>query len=124
MRTQVVWLIVAVLIFSAFQEGRAAGSVLLRFGSSPVTLTGTLDTDATATPHLYLRLDQPISVAAERHANSASTDVMNQREVEVYGFVSNQPIHNVRIALTGVLSPNTGEARPVALEVRSAQYLP
>lgn len=122
MRAHVVALVVAVALFGMIQGSSAANVVLLRYGSRPVTLTGTLDTDATR--HLYLRLDQPISVAADRPANPASTDLINQREVSVYGFVSDRPIHDVRIALTGMLSPNPGDPRPVALEVRSAQYLP
>ncbi|WP_143433085.1 hypothetical protein [Herbaspirillum camelliae] len=116
MRTQTVALIMAVVFFGMIQTSSAAGVVLLRYGSSPVTLTGTLDTDATR--HLYLRLDQPISVAADRPANPASTDLINQREVDVHGFVSNQPIRDVRITLTGVLSPSPGDARPIVLEVR------
>lgn len=122
MRKQTVAIVVAVVFLGMIQGSGAADAGLLHFGKNLVTLTGTLDTDATR--HLYLRLDQPISVAADQPSNPASIDLVNQREVDVSGFVSNRPIHQVRVTMTGVLSPSPTDPRPIVLEVTSAQYLP
>ena len=110
----------AVALFGMGHAVSAAEATLLHFGS--VTLVGTLYTDATR--HVYLRLDQPITVASDLPSDRRSSGLIDQQEVDVAALVFSRPVNGVRMSLTGQLEHGVTGSRALMLAVQASQDLP
>jgi hypothetical protein len=109
-----------VAVVGTIPMASAADTTSVHFG--PVTLVGTLYTDATR--HIYLRLDQSITVISDRPSARGPSSFVNQREIDVAAIVSNRPINGVRVSATGDLEPGVSDSRPLMLAVTSTKNLP